>query len=181
MSKDTANEKTNSQADVKKGKKPLIAAIIIGLIIICVLIGIIVYLLTRDKEKPYNNVVTADNVDEIISQMEEDEKTPAGSYEVSMNTDWTFPDGDSASTNAFVENSTANQNTVYFTIALKENDTEDIYKSPYMEVGSHLNDIKLDSAPPAGTHDAIITYHLVDDDFNELSSVSLYMTITIEK
>ena len=181
MSKDTANENINEQTKINKNKKPLIAVIIIAVIIIGILIGIILYLLPRPEAKPYNNVVTPDNVDEVISQMEEEAKTPVGSYEVSMNTDWVFPDSNSASTNAFVENAVTNQNTVYFTIALADDPETDIFKSPYLEVGSHLADIKLDTAPLQGIHDAIITYHLVDEEFNDISSVSMYMTITIEK
>lgn len=180
MAQDTTDENINEQTAPNKDKKILIV-ITIAAIIIVILIGIIVYLLPRDKAKPYNNVVTPDNVDEIISQMEEDAKTPLGSYEVSMNADWVFPDGNSTSTNAFVENAVTNQNTVYFTIALTDDPEKDIFKSPYLEVGSHLTDIKLDSAFEQGIYDAIITYHLVDDEFNELSSVSMYMTITIEK
>lgn len=179
MSKDAANENSNEQAKINQ--KPLVTVIAIAVIIIGVLIGIIVYLLPREEVKPYNNVVTPDNVDEIISQMEEEAKTPVGSYEVSMNTDWVFPDDNSASANAYVENAVTNQNTVYFTIALANDPEKDIFKSPYLEVGSHLTDIKLDSAPSQGIHDAVITYHLVDEEFNELSSVSMYMTITIEK
>lgn len=181
MSKDTTGENINAQTKTSKNKKPLIAVIIIAVIIIGVLIGIIIYLLPHPEAKPYNNVVTPDNVDDVISQMEEDAKTPVGSYEVSMNTDWVFPDANSASTNAFVENAVTNQNTVYFTIALADDPETDIFKSPYLEVGSHLNDIKLDTVPSQGIHDAVITYHLVDEEFNELSSVSMYMTITIEK
>ena len=176
MSKDAANENIIEQAKINKNKKPLIAVIIIAVIIIGILIGIILYLLPRPEAKPYNNVVTPDNVDEVISQMEEESKTPVGSYEVSMNTDWVFPDSNSASTNAYVENAVTN-----FTIALADDPETDIFKSPYLEVGSHLADIKLDTAPSQGIHDAIITYHLVDEEFNDLSSVSMYMTITIEK
>lgn len=181
MSKDTANESINSSEPTQNSKKPLIIIIVIAIIIIGILSGIIFFLLPHGEGKAYNNVVTPDNVDEVISQMEEDAKTPAGSYEVSMNTNWIFPDGASASTNAYVENAITNQNTVYFTIALADSGENDIYKSPYLEIGSQLTDIKLDSAPPQGTYDAIITYHLVDDAFDELSSVSMYMTITIEK
>ena len=92
MSKDAANENINEQVKINKSKKPLIAVIIVAVIIIGILIGIILYLLPRPEAKPYNNVVTPDNVDEVISQMEEEAKTPVGSYEVSMNTDWVFPD-----------------------------------------------------------------------------------------
>ena len=185
MSTDNADKELDTQATTDgRRKSPLYAIIAIALIVICALLGVIIYLLTRPDTPPqeeiiYNNVVTPDNVDQIISRMEQEEKTPVGAYEVSMNTDWVFPDGKSSSTNAFVENATTNQNTVYFTIALTDSD-EDIYRSPYLTVGSHLADIKLDSPLSAGVYNATITYHLVDDDFKELSSVSLYMTITIE-
>lgn len=190
MSQDMAEKDTVSQAEAKEGKKksPLVTIIIIAVIIICFLGGVIIFLLTRpepetaaESETDYNRVVTPDNVEEIISQMEEEAHVPAGSYEVSMSPAWVFPDGKSAATDAYVENSTANTNTVYFTIALSDT-SEDIYRSPYLTVGSALldGDIKLDTPLSKGLYEAIITYHLVDDEFNELSSISLYMSITIE-
>lgn len=182
MSKEKANERINSRTISSTGKKsPIGLIIIISVIIVCTLIGVILYL-TLGKEAPpsYNRIVTPDNVDEIVSQLEEEERTPIGAYEVSMNTEWIFEDSDSASTNAYVENSVSNQNIVYFTIALAD-DTEggDIYRSPYLEVGSSLRDIKLDKALEPGIYESVITYHLVDDNLTDISSVSLYMTITI--
>lgn len=183
MSKNDTNAQINTQADSHNKNKhsflPII--IIIAMIVICILIGVIVYLLSLEKEKPkVNNIVTPDNVEEIISQMKEDERTPVGSYEVSMNTEWIFPDGNSPSTNAYVENSVTNQNTVYFTINLSNETEEKIYHSPYLTLGSSLTDIKLDSNLSKGNYDAIITYYLVDEDFKELSSVSMYMKLSIE-
>jgi hypothetical protein len=124
-------------------------------------------------------VVTPDNVEEVIAELDQAEITPVGSYEVVMNTDWVFPDSSSASSNAYVENSVENQNTVYFTIMLA-NATTPIYESPLIPVGSHMEDINLDTELDAGTYDAVMTYHMMDDDNNETSSVSVSMTITIE-
>jgi hypothetical protein len=129
--------------------------------------------------KSYNTVVTPDNVEEVIAELDQAEITPVGSYEVVMNTDWVFPDSSSASSNAYVENSVENQNTVYFTIMLA-NATTPIYESPLIPVGSHMEDINLDTELDAGTYDAVMTYHMMDDDNNETSSVSVSMTITIE-
>lgn len=159
-------------------------AVIAGLVaVIVVLLGVIIYLLLSQKEpeaeQPRNMVVTPENVDEVIEQMEEDAKTPPGAYTVSMNTDWTFPDGKSVSTDAYVENNVSNTNTVYFTIALS-GEEEEIYHSPYMEVGSRLENIQLDEELPKGEYAAVITYHLVDDDFEDLSQVSLNMKIIVE-
>lgn len=183
MSKEKANERINSRsvkATERKSHTGLV--IILSVVVVCALLGIIIYLIMGKEEAKtsYNRIVTPDNVDEIVSQLAEEERTPVGAYEVSMNTEWIFEDGESASANAYVENGINNQNIVYFTITLVD-DAEggDIYRSPYLEIGSSLRDIKLDKDLDPGTYSAIITYHLVDDDLEDLSSVSLYMTITV--
>ncbi len=174
----------------KKGGKGWVIVSVLMVIVIAMLVGIILYLLQSQKTSQQlesaealpqqrNVVVAPENVDEVIAQMQEEEKTPAGSYEVTMNTHWIFPDGKSVSPNAFVENSTSNTNMVYFTIVLDDSG-EEIFHSPYLELGAQLKDISLDKELEQGDYNAIITYHLVDDDFNELSNVSMYMTISIE-
>lgn len=182
MSKEKANDRINSRIAPAAAAKKSHSRIIIAVagIIICVLVGVILYMLVGKDSKAYNTVVTPDNVEEVIAELDEAEHTPVGSYEVVMNTDWVFPDSSSASSNAYVENSVDNQNTVYFTIALA-NGTTPIYESPLIPVGSHLEDIKLDTKLDAGTYDAVMTYHLVDDDNKEISSVSVSMKITIDK
>lgn len=180
MSKDKVNERiNNSVGNQKKNKSSLKLISFVLIIVILILVGVIVSLLTEKKSKP-NNIVTPDNVDQIIDQLEEEERTPVGAYEVSMNTNWEFESGDAISSNAFVENGVSNLNTVFFTISLKGSD-EIIYTSPYLEVGSSLRDIQLDSKLTKGNYDAIITYHLVDEEYEELSSVSLYMQIIIKQ
>lgn len=183
----------SKQNSSQNKKSPVLLVLVVALVVICALLGVIVYLLVaakdsdegsgKEAEKPKYNIITADNVEEVVKEMEQEaeQTVPVGAYEVSMNTEWLFPDGESPSTNAFVENSTANTNTVYFTIALADNSEEDIYRSPYMEVGSQYSDITLDTPLDAGTYKSIITYHLVDDEFNDLSSVSMYMTIIVEQ
>ncbi len=187
MSNQTTDEQISSQSEEKKEEKkksPLVIVIISAVVVIAVLVGVIIYLLNRpdganEPKVDMSNVVTPDNVEEVVQKMETEEKVPVGSYEVSMNTEWVFPDGNSASTNAYVENSTANTNTVYFVVTLDDS-KEEIYRSPYLMVGSHIENFKLDTALEKGTYNAIITYHLVDDDYNDLRSVSMYMTITVE-
>lgn len=184
------DEQRINDASKKKGGKGWVIAGILVAIVIVILLGIIIYLLQSQKTSQQsesvaavpqqrNVVVAPENVDEVIAQMEEEAKTPVGSYEVTMNTHWTFPNGKSASSDAFVENSTSNTNMVYFIISL-DSSGEEIYRSPYLELGAQLRDITLDKELEKGDYDSIITYHLVDDDFNELSSVSMYMMISIE-
>lgn len=191
MSKEKATEKINSQLSPNGGKKHTGLIIAIAAIIFCALVGVILYLVlgkdSKQKTQPpvateeptkYNLVVTPENVDETIAQLTEADKTPIGSYEAKMNSEWTFENGNTASENAYVENTVHNQNTVYFTVALKDDDRV-IYKSPYLAPGSKLENIKLDTQLEAGVYDAILTYHLVDEENQEVSNVNLTVIITI--
>lgn len=184
MSKEKANERINSRINPVSAKSRSHTGLIIAVsaVIICILVGTILYIvLGKDNTTQYNVVVTPDNVEQMINQLNKADYTPIGSYEVSMSTEWTFSDGKSASTNAYVENRITNQNNVFFTITPADDTSNEIYRSPYLAVGSHLKDIKLDKALSAGVHKCVLTYHLVDSNNNEMSSVSVSMTITIEK
>lgn len=181
MSKDKATERISNQVSAQQKKKShTVIIIVVLLVFIAVFLGIIIHFLLRKDSESYNVVVVPDNIEKVVGQLNEQEYTPTGSYEVVMNTDWIFPDSNSPSTNAYVENSVNNKNTVFFTIALV-GEEDDIYKSPYMQVGSHLENIKLDKKKDAGSYDAVLTYHLVDDNNKELSHVSVSITITIQK
>ena len=149
---------------------PLVVAATVG-------VGSIFVFAGREPEAK-NTVVTPENIEEVISEMKEEERTPMGSYEVYMTTDWTFSDGSSASKDAYVKNVVANKNTVYFTIALENG--EQVYKSPYIPVGSSLNNITLDTPLEKGFYKAVLTYHLVDTSNEEISRVSVSVDITIE-
>lgn len=185
MSREKANERINSRATpVDEPRKPHTVLLFISVIIvIAVLVGVICYLALRkepeQESRNYNTVVTPENVEEIISQLDEAEYTPVGSYEVIMNTEWTFPDGSSPSTDAYVENSVNNRNTVFFTIALDTDTETDIYDSPFIEPGSYMDAIQLGVDLPAGQYDAVLTYHLVDEQEKEISHVSVSITITV--
>lgn len=127
-----------------------------------------------------NVVVTPDNVDEVIGNMNEDDYVAPGSYEVTMNTTWNFSNGSSASENAYVGNSTSNTNDVYFDITLADTG-ENIYSSPVIPVGSHLENIALDKKLDKGSYDCVVTYTLVDKDQNSLSTVRVSLTINVEQ
>ena len=114
---------------------------------------------------------------EVIEQLAE-ERTPPGSYQVTMNTTWNFPSGDEPSVDAYVKNAEANTNAVYFDIT--RSDTEEtIYESPIIPVGSWLEDITLDSSLPNGTFPCFITYHLLDEEDKSISTVKLTLTIIV--
>lgn len=184
MSREKVNERINIQSSSTSGKKSQTGLIIaFALIAVCAVAGIILFVVFgKDANATkYNRVVTPDNVDEVLDNLANSEATPIGSYETTMNSSWTFPDGESASTNAYVENSVNNRYTVYFTIVLREDQSKTLYTSPDLPVGSHLENIKLDTPLEAGVYDTILTYHQVDDDHKDMGKVSLALTITVEK
>ena len=167
ISEKLSSEKANTK---KKGILPVIIGIAA---VIIVIVGVVIFTQgsNRSKDtfsKQRNIVVNPDNVDE------------TGTYEVTMNTTWEFEKGDSASTNAYVENSTRNKNAVYFDIV--RTDTGDkIYESPIIPIGSHLEKITLDKALEKGSYDCTLTYHLLDEKGNPTSKLNLSLMINVHK
>lgn len=146
--------------------------------------GVITYLLmsrTPVEEERRNVVVTPDNVEEVIQQMEEEEYVAPGYYTVTMDFDWHFASGDAVSSDAYVENAVENTNAVYLDLFLLEDEENAIYKSPVIPVGSSLSDIALDTPLSAGTYDCVAVYHLVDDDQNTISTLRVTVTVTVDE
>lgn len=173
------SQKLNPESE-KTGRKGVVilSSVIIFLIAITVLVLVLVK--PAKDTATRNAVVTPDNVDEILADMEDSQKTKAGQYEVTMNTSWEFETGDSASSNAYVENSTTNTNDVYFNI-VRSDTKEEIFVSPTIPVGSHLEDITLDSDLDAGNYPCVLTYHLMDENEKELSSLNINLDIKVNK
>jgi flagellar basal body-associated protein FliL len=121
-------------------------------------------------------VVMPENVDEIRVQL--GKPVEDGSYRTKMNVDWVFQNSNEPSKNAYVENAPNNTRTVYFDLILEETNKL-IYSSPFIPVGARLENFKLDAFVPAGQHRAIVIYHLVDDDHQELTTVSVAVTLHI--
>lgn len=177
MSKDSTDINENKG---KKGGKPLL--IVCALIIIVLLTVIIVVLLGKQKtdDKPKRNVVVnEDNAEDVAEDLFNHETVKPGTYEVRMNSTWNFKDGISASENAYVENVPANTNDVYFDVELSDTE-ETIYESPVIPRGSHLEAITLDEELEAGTYDCVLTYHLIDEDQNTVSTLRMGLTVVVE-
>lgn len=178
---------------VKGGKNPLAKTalsnnlfVVCGVVIIA-LLGTVIYLLVNrpaqgevQSAQPVNRnvVVNEDNVEEVINTFQETRTAP-GYYEVTMNTTWNFPSGEDPSSNAYVENVATNTNAVYFDV-IRVDTEETIYESPILPLGSHLDNITLDTVLPAGTYNCQVTYHLLDDENISISKVTLTLTIIIE-
>jgi hypothetical protein len=185
VEENVAAEQTPKKGGKGKGK----LAIIICLIVVIVLLGVIIFLLLRKKDEPAppqqaadpsqrDVLVNEDNLDRVLDEMSKS-SLPPDNYEATMNSTWNFPDGEQASPNAYVENSTSNQNDVYFDLELSDTG-EVIYESPVIPVGSHLDKIKLDKDLDAGTYECVLTYHLLDEKQNTLGTVKMVVTVIVE-
>lgn len=185
----------------KKQNNPklIIAAICVGVVIIALLVIIILLMSDKENQKSINTenivaqtestkpkrkvLIKEENVNEIVSEFmneEEDiDKVAPGFYEVVMNSDWEFENGSVASQNAYVENSKANENAVYFDI-IRSDTNETIYESPILTVGMSMDEIKLDTELPAGEYKCVCVYNLLDEEYEPVSTVSVALRITIK-
>lgn len=177
-----ANQVKKKGEKRKEGKSKTVGIVILVVAVILALVGVIIYLLmSRQPEKERRNIViTPDNVEEVIAQMEEEDFVEPGYYTVTMNYDWHFVAGDAISSDAYVENAAENTNAVYLDLFLTSDEENAIYKSPVIPVGSRLQDISLDTTLDAGTYDCVAVYHLVDDDQNTISTLRVTVTVIIE-
>lgn len=168
----------------KKGKIPVTGIVIAGLVVVVVLMGVQI-LTTRstpvpaeESPKQRSYLVTEDNVDEVVEAIQTPSPAPyTTSYTATMNSEWYFADGHSPSDNAYVENSVGNYWPVWFDVTLDSGET--IYESPILPVNSHIRNFALDTPLEAGAYSAVVTYHLVDENQTELSSLSIAVSIQV--
>lgn len=160
-----------------KGKSKIVLAIVLIVLLLAVIFTLIWVFLKPQDADTRNVVITPDNVDEVLTEMK-GKDNEAGTYEVKMNTSWEFENGHTASSNAYVENSTANANDVYFDV-VRSDTGETILKSPTIPVGSHLENITLDTELSAGSYDCVMTYHLLDESGEPESTLNLKLKIII--
>lgn len=168
-------QQQSKESAAKDRKKRKLVLIILVLLLIAA-IAVLVFLLTRKDEKERDTVVTEENVEKIKQQLQE--PVEDGYYKTKMSVDWTFEDGKSVSSDAYVANSKDNTRKVYFEV--NRSDTNElVYSSPYLPVGTELKEIKLDKDLPAGDYECVLTYHLVDDEDEELTTVSVTVNLHI--
>lgn len=191
------NSNQNKGDKSKRQRNILIAAAIVALVIIVALISIIVILLMPDDppepelihgpqiggyERNLGGrgfVVTEYNVEEMRAEIEAARVDPADMrFEFSKTADWIFPAALEPSTTAMVRNVERNSRTVFFDVYVEGFGV--VYASPYMPLGSTHRNFALSVELPAGEYSAMVTYFLVDDDFEIITNVSTGVTITIQ-
>ncbi|NTV90680.1 MAG: hypothetical protein HGA22_10055 [Clostridiales bacterium] len=148
-------------------------------IVFVILVAIIVFLVIKlmDNGRPRDErptVVTQENAAAVRASM--DQPVEDGSYEVNMNTEWTF---EKKKSDAFVTNSENNTRTVYFDVFI-EDTKELIYSSPYIPTGEKVQGFQLDKELEPGDYKGLVTYHLVDDNHEEVSNLSVTVKIKVK-
>lgn len=173
--------KGNKESTGQKKTSTSMIVAIVAVILVLVLVVVLVYVLTRKEAKPETQgkatIVTEENVQEIIQSVSE--PNTDASYTVTMSNEWTFEDGKASAEDFYVKNTENNSRTVYFDLRLADTG-EEVYSSPYIPVGEAMNTFTLDKELEAGDYNVIMTYHLVDDDKKELTTVSVAVEIHIQ-
>ena len=168
-----------------KNKKTLAIVGIAAAVLVIVALAVLIFVLLHKPNAPAEPTVggrgvvaTPDNVEELREKA--NQPVEDGYYETRMNVDWEFPSASEPSTNAYVENSPNNKRTVYFDLTLADT-KELVYSSPFIPVGAKLEKFALSTKLPKGEYTGIVTYHLVDDANQELTTVSVSVNLQIQK
>ena len=97
MSEKEQEQVTNQMQEEQKKKRKKIVIII--LLLLLIIAAVVIFLIMKRPKR----VMTEENYKQISEEM--DEQVQEGYFETYMNTDWTFPNGASESTNAILGNS----------------------------------------------------------------------------
>lgn len=176
-------KKSNSTAVAKGLTTKKIILILGSLVIVCAAV-IIAIVLLRQPITPESvpggvAIVNQDNLARIESDI--DEKVAKGMFETYMNTNWEFPDGKSASSNAVMGNSASNQYPFWFTVTL-EDTNEIVFTSSLLPLGTKLQEVKLEKELKKGTYPAVVSIHMVDEKGVEVeSNMGFNITLSVKK
>jgi hypothetical protein len=181
-----------SQGQGNKGTKILI---VVFAVVVVLLIGAVVVLAnnvkkvkeeaakTAEEEQKRQTVVTEENaegfVEELFDNDDSSQRAAPSSFDTVMTTVWHFTDGQSESSDAYVENAIENATPIYFDVRLTDTQ-ETIYESPVLPLGTHVNKIKLMRDLDPGIYDCELTYHLIDDEQNTLGTIDVVVTVIVE-
>ena len=155
MSEKEQEQVTNQMQEEQKKKRKKIVIII--LLLLLIIAAVVIFLIMKRPKR----VMTEENYKQISEEM--DEQVQEGYFETYMNTDWTFPNGASESTNAILGNSPNNKKPIRCEVILA--DTEEvIYSTEVLPVGAELPPFKLDVDLDAGTYDAVCMVYLLDEE-----------------
>jgi hypothetical protein len=173
----------NSETVKKKKIQP---AHVVIIALTAAIAGLAAYILWPDPPGPpvveppavtggRGTVATPDNINQILENR--GTPPPGGHYITTMNNRWTFSRWNMPSQDAYVENDIRNDFKVYFDVTLEDGSL--IYSSPFIPQGSSLRNFALDAPVDAGEYRALVTYFLVDDDDEEVSRLTVRITLNV--
>ncbi len=161
-----------SPEELKKKKRRNVIAIIVILLVIA---AVIIWFLTRPKG------ITEGNYKRIMDEMEDEVKE--GYFETYMNSEWTFPDGTSETTDAILGNSPNNRKPIRCEVVLVDTG-EVVFKTDVIPVGAELPPFKLDVDLEPGTYEAVCMVYLMNEEkdgtYTDYSDAGFNVTITVQ-
>lgn len=159
-------------------QKKIQGLLIVLLVFMMSVIGVLAYMVLNPKEQDKLSneslVIDESNLEEVVGTIEE--AVEDGMFEVNMNVEWSFPNGESASTDAVVANGTANRCPISFEVILGE---EVLYTSTIIPVGKQIKDIVLEKDLEPGIYNAVCQYHLWNEDGTEKSRFAVNIQLQI--
>lgn len=168
----------------KKKTAILLGGVVLLLIAVIAVLMFLLFKKDAETEKEVGGgVYTIDegNYQRIQEDMEAEVKE--GYFETYMNTEWTFPDGTSETTNAILGNSPNNTKPIRCEVQL-EDTGEVVFSTGVLPVGAQVSPFKLNVDLDAGSYDAVCMVYLLneaeDGTYTDYSSAGFNVTITVE-
>lgn len=159
-------------------KKVSAGHVLVGLLVICT-VAVAGYCVTKSvMEQPVDGRTIFET--DAISYGSSANSSTSGQtipFQASMTTEWNFTDGKSASENAFVANKEENKIPISFDVTLTSGET--VYTSSVIPSGGRVDNIVLSQELAAGSYDAIVTYHLLDENNKEVAKAQIEILINI--
>lgn len=138
---------------------------------------------TDEDTKEYRDVISADEKKEepdTDSSKESTEKVAKGNFQVTMSTEWNYPDPDTPAEDSYVENARNNSYDTRFIVALADDESNVLYESPLMPVGSCLSGIPLHGKLSSGKYNCVVVYTLYRPGTEEeAGNVRIGLTINV--
>lgn len=148
---------------LNKSRNIKIALTVLLCIVVVLMIAIYFIYMSNNNIKEDNMIVKREKVTQSQENKVEDKKVGDTEFCATMNTKWYFKDANTASEDAYVENSKVNNNPIKFDVYIADTN-QVIYTSPVLQVGQGLKRIKLDAELEKGKYKCICKYSILDND-----------------
>lgn len=162
----TTKPRIPSKTKKKLTRKQLIL-ICAGAAVLCVLIVAGILLFGGSQPAAGTKVMNESNVKAIKEDIQA--KVAEGMFSTYMNTTWVFADGGSASSNAVMGNSEANNYPFWFTVTLSDTQ-EVVFTSGTLPLGTQIDKVVLTKDLEKGTYPAVVNIHMINDKGEEVDS-----------